>query len=38
MLLDSQLNWNVYINFICNKLSQCVYMPRSCADCVPINV
>ena len=38
MLLDSQLNWNVHINFICNKLFQCVYMLCSCADCVPINV
>ena len=38
MLLDSQLNWNVHINFICNKLSQCVYILRLCADYVPINV
>ena len=37
-VLDNQLNWNVHINFICNKLFQCVYMLRSCADNVPINV
>ena len=38
VIIDSQLNWTSQVNFICNKLSQCVYMLRICADCIPLCV
>ncbi len=30
VFVDSQLNWSYHINFICNKLSQCISMLRVC--------
>ena len=38
VIIDCQLKWTSQVNFICNKLSQCVYMLRVCADCIPLCV
>ncbi len=38
IIIDSQLSWSLHVNFICNKLSQCVYMMRVCAANVPLHV
>ena len=38
VIIDSQLNWTSQVNFIGNKLSQCVYMLRVCADYIPLCV
>ena len=38
VIIDSVLSWTYQVNYICNKLSQCVYMLRACADCVPLHV
>ncbi len=38
VFIDSQLNWSYHINFVCNKIAQCICMLRVCVCSLPFYV
>lgn len=37
LYLDSKLDWNCHINYVCGRLSRVIYLLRNLRDCVPKN-